>query len=180
MKSVIESKTMWVNVISLVVAVLQLSEVVTIVPPEWNGALAAVLAAANMILRFLTTQPVIMATPDTARTLTLTGDTQRGEPWKPGGKGLLILVCAVTLAGCSAKQQQVAVQADAVTLAALSGVQDTIDTLCEQKTIEVVPLFTAVAQMVDSVIELVPEAHRPSLLSRLQAIINGVFKEVGQ
>jgi hypothetical protein len=50
------SKTLWFNLLSALVAVLQLQEVVTLVPAQYGSALAALIAVCNVGLRLITSQ----------------------------------------------------------------------------------------------------------------------------
>jgi hypothetical protein len=141
MKSALVSKTIWVNVISLILAVLQLSEVVTFVPPAYNGLMAAVLSVLNLVLRFLTTQPVTLATPAGAQRAMYAAAAKTNAtlkhvpPHRGGNSSALILLVGLSLsaAGCAARQQQIALHADQAVHATLAGVQDTVDALCVQK-----------------------------------------------
>lgn len=67
MKPWYQSKTLIVNVIMFVVAVLEVQEVIDIVPPAWGGALAAIVAIANIGLRTITTQPLTFTEPPKQR-----------------------------------------------------------------------------------------------------------------
>jgi hypothetical protein len=53
-----------------------------------------------------------------------------------GGTGMFLLVASLALAGCGVKQQQVALQVDRTVHAGLSGVQDVVDNLCDQKVMQ--------------------------------------------
>lgn len=64
-KSFAVSKTVWANLIGVVLSVLQYAGY--LFPPEWNAVLPAVIAILNIILRFLTGQPIVLDTPGTER-----------------------------------------------------------------------------------------------------------------
>ncbi|MBA3578913.1 MAG: hypothetical protein H0W42_02910 [Gemmatimonadaceae bacterium] len=63
MKSVFASKTIWLNVITLLVAMSELTDVTALVPNEYHATFLAVVALLNVILRTLTTQAVVLDTP---------------------------------------------------------------------------------------------------------------------
>lgn len=70
-------------------------------------------------------------------------DYQRSHPDyrrnHTGGTGMFIGIIALaglTLAGCSAKQQQIALQADRAVHGGLAAVQDTVDGLCDNKVMQ--------------------------------------------
>jgi hypothetical protein len=52
------SKTMWTNIISAGVMVLQSTELVTIVPPTWTEEFALAIFVLNLALRWVTTGSV--------------------------------------------------------------------------------------------------------------------------
>ena len=58
MKSLFATKTFWVNVISGVVAFLEGQQFIDIVPDQHEPEIAAVVFALNIVLRYITTQPV--------------------------------------------------------------------------------------------------------------------------
>jgi len=81
-KSIWTSKTFWVNVISGMVMFLQGQEVITLIPPKYVPYEAAAVFGLNIILRYITTQPVTLSSPNrlsivllaiTLGTTTLTG-----------------------------------------------------------------------------------------------------------
>lgn len=61
-KSIFASKTFWTNVLALAVlligVVIEQNASNPVLPKDWEGWLAMVLAAANVVLRFITSQPV--------------------------------------------------------------------------------------------------------------------------
>jgi len=63
--SVLSSRTMWVNAAALLVAVLSLTEVVTIIAPRFIPTYTALLAILNLALRMLTVRPVVLSAPGT-------------------------------------------------------------------------------------------------------------------
>lgn len=52
----LKSKTMWLNAITLVLAILSLPEIVAVLPVVWLPILAIINAVGNLILRTLTNQ----------------------------------------------------------------------------------------------------------------------------
>lgn len=58
--SVLSSRMMWVNGLALLVAVIVLPEVGSLVPERFVPIYSALLAIANLVLRFLTVRPVAM------------------------------------------------------------------------------------------------------------------------
>jgi hypothetical protein len=60
-KSLFASKTVWVNVISAVVMFLEGQEFLNVIPDTWEALLAALVFGLNIILRFITTQPVTIS-----------------------------------------------------------------------------------------------------------------------
>jgi hypothetical protein len=58
MKKFYESKTLWFNVITVLLAVLALPELVSLIPEDSMPYIALANGIGNMILRFLTTQPI--------------------------------------------------------------------------------------------------------------------------
>ena len=58
-----ESKTVWVNVLSVLVLALNSTDVISIFPPSWTPRLAGLLALANIVLRFVSSQPVTLTRP---------------------------------------------------------------------------------------------------------------------
>jgi len=63
--SVLSSRTMWFNAANFLVAVLSLTEVVTLIPPRYMPVQAAVVAIGNMWLRTLTVRPTAFTLPGT-------------------------------------------------------------------------------------------------------------------
>ncbi len=63
MKSVFASKTIWLNVITLLIAISELTDVTALVPNAYHATFLAVVALLNVILRTMTTQTLIMDTP---------------------------------------------------------------------------------------------------------------------
>lgn len=60
------SSTLWANLLVLIVAIATLPEVQAIPAPEWvPKVLAAAAAIGNIVLRFITVQPVAMSTQPT-------------------------------------------------------------------------------------------------------------------
>ena len=55
----LKSKTVWLNLITAILAILAVPEVSTLIPPEWFKYIAAINIIGNIILRvFFTTQPI--------------------------------------------------------------------------------------------------------------------------
>ena len=61
--SILSSRTFWVNVIALIVAILSATEVVVLIPPRYLSIYGAVLAAGNIFLRMVTVRPVALILP---------------------------------------------------------------------------------------------------------------------
>lgn len=61
--SVFNSRTMWLNTIALLVAVLSMSEVLVLIPPAYLPIYTMVTAVLNMILRTQTVRPVAFTSP---------------------------------------------------------------------------------------------------------------------
>lgn len=57
-KSFLNSRVFWINAGVALVALLQTTDVVRIIPGRWQGQIAAIVATVNIVLRFTTTQPV--------------------------------------------------------------------------------------------------------------------------
>lgn len=62
-KSFWTSKTFWFNALTLIVFVFTLPEVAAIVPENWWKYILAGNAVINVILRFLTSQPIVNPPP---------------------------------------------------------------------------------------------------------------------
>lgn len=60
------SKTLWTNIISALIMLLQSTELVTIVPTTWTEEFALAIFVLNMILRAVTTG-MVTATAESAR-----------------------------------------------------------------------------------------------------------------
>lgn len=76
-KSIFSSATFWVNAGMFFLAALELTEVTTIIPNEWNGAIGAVAALVNLALRFKTTRPVAMIAPGNTKAVQVKSLPQR-------------------------------------------------------------------------------------------------------
>jgi len=61
--SILSSRTFWLNAVALFVAACSLTEVVTIIPLRFMPTYSAVVAIANMGLRYLTVRPVAWIAP---------------------------------------------------------------------------------------------------------------------
>ena len=57
-KPIYKSKTLWLNVIALVLLALATPEIVGVLPADWREEIAAAAAFLNILNRFLTVQPV--------------------------------------------------------------------------------------------------------------------------
>lgn len=53
-----QSKTVWINAVAIFAAILESTEIVDLIPADWQAAIPALLAVANIILRTVTHQPV--------------------------------------------------------------------------------------------------------------------------
>ena len=65
--SIFSTKTFWLNTLAFVVAILSLTEVVQIIPPQFMGIYGAALAMANVGLRMLTVRPAVVMMPGETR-----------------------------------------------------------------------------------------------------------------
>lgn len=79
-KSALLSKTIWINIASFIVAAGELTEVINIIPPTWEGAGAAVLALINLALRMFTVRPVAMIGPNDVKAVSVS--PAEGSPKK--------------------------------------------------------------------------------------------------
>jgi len=61
--SILSSRTVWLNAVAGVVAILSLTEVVVLVPLKFMPLYSAVLAVANIGLRAITVRPVAFIAP---------------------------------------------------------------------------------------------------------------------
>lgn len=58
MKSLFATKTFWVNLISGAVALLESQELLNVIPDVYEAGLVVVVFGLNIVLRYITTQPV--------------------------------------------------------------------------------------------------------------------------
>jgi hypothetical protein len=59
MKSIFESKTVWLNIIAFILLVLALPQFISVIPAVWIPYIALITAVLNGILRiFFTSQPI--------------------------------------------------------------------------------------------------------------------------
>jgi hypothetical protein len=63
--SLLSSRTFWFNAATLVLAALQLTEVVTLIPPRFLPLQLAIVAVGNVWLRTLTVRPAAFIAPGT-------------------------------------------------------------------------------------------------------------------
>jgi hypothetical protein len=63
--SILSSRTFWFNAVSLFLAVLQLTEIVTLIPPRFLPLQLAIVAIGNMWLRTVTVRPAAFIAPGT-------------------------------------------------------------------------------------------------------------------
>jgi len=63
--SIFSSRTAWFNAANLLLAVLQLNEVVTLIPPKYLPLQAAIVAVVNVWLRAVTVRPAAFIAPGT-------------------------------------------------------------------------------------------------------------------
>lgn len=59
------SKTFWINFVTFLVGVLQLTDVVAVIPSKYNPQVLACLGIMNMGLRFMTQRPITVSMPGT-------------------------------------------------------------------------------------------------------------------
>jgi hypothetical protein len=64
--SVLNSRTMWMAVATVLVGLLALPEVVAIIPLRYLPALTALIGAINFVLRMVTVRPVAFIAPGTS------------------------------------------------------------------------------------------------------------------
>jgi len=62
-KSILVSRTFWINAISLVVSVLSATDVIAVIPARYAPMVAALVAALNIYLRTITVRPVALIAP---------------------------------------------------------------------------------------------------------------------
>ena len=65
-KSFLQSKMIWWNVLALVVTVAGTTAFQATLPPSWLVYDVAVAAVGNIVLRFITTQPITVSLPSGA------------------------------------------------------------------------------------------------------------------
>lgn len=70
--SVFNSRTMWLNAIAVLVAILSMSEVLVLVPPRYLPVYTMLTAVLNMILRTQTVRPVAFSSPGSATPVQVT------------------------------------------------------------------------------------------------------------
>lgn len=63
-KSWYSSKTVIVAIITIVLGVLAMPEVSQLIPQEYLGIILSVVGVLNLILRFLTSQPIVNPPPE--------------------------------------------------------------------------------------------------------------------
>lgn len=61
MKTLWLSKTFWVQNLTILIGILEASEVVSLVPAEYQGHFLVMIGVMNIILRVLTSMPVTLA-----------------------------------------------------------------------------------------------------------------------
>ena len=64
--SVFNSRTMWLNAIAVLVAILSMTEVITLIPPKYLPTATMITAVLNMILRTQTQRPIAFTSPGSA------------------------------------------------------------------------------------------------------------------
>lgn len=62
-KSALVSKTLWFNIVALIVAAAQSKDILALLPPKYLGVTAAIITLGNMILRFNSVRPIAFLTP---------------------------------------------------------------------------------------------------------------------
>lgn len=55
------SKTFWVNLITTVIALLTILPEQPVIPPEWQPYILLAVGILNVVLRFLTNQPISLS-----------------------------------------------------------------------------------------------------------------------
>jgi hypothetical protein len=68
-KSIFVSKTFWFNAITMVIAMLEATDVINVLPPNTMKYVAAFIAAGNIVLRRITDTPVRVMAPNTVMTV---------------------------------------------------------------------------------------------------------------
>jgi hypothetical protein len=77
--SLFTTKTFWLNFVAFVVAILSLTEVVTLIPARYMALYGAVVAILNTGLRLLTVRPAFIMAPGETRSV----EVQKIGPPKP-------------------------------------------------------------------------------------------------
>lgn len=70
-KSVFNSRTLWFNVASFVIAISELTEVTSIIPDDWRPGLAALVAMINVALRLYSVRPVAFVSPGDTKSVSV-------------------------------------------------------------------------------------------------------------
>lgn len=90
-QSIFVSKTFWINLAGIVIAVLQANDVIAVLPPSTLKYTGAVIAVINIVLRFATVRPVALIAPGDSKPVevplipdTTPPSTRRGGGY-PGG-----------------------------------------------------------------------------------------------
>jgi len=65
--SIFSSRTFWLNAAALIVTLLSATDVIAIVPVRYVPMTAALVAAVNIVLRFLTVRPVALILPGSTK-----------------------------------------------------------------------------------------------------------------
>lgn len=60
-----KSRTMWFNLLNVVLMIASLTEIITIIPVEWVDYWLAAVAVGNILLRMDTSRPLVLKNPYT-------------------------------------------------------------------------------------------------------------------
>jgi hypothetical protein len=63
--SIFSSRTFWLNLVALVVAILSATDVAAIIPARFLPLASAIIAAGNICLRLVTVRPAVLIAPGT-------------------------------------------------------------------------------------------------------------------
>lgn len=126
-----KSRTIWVNVLALTVQVL--GHASGVLPPEWAPYITAALAVLNLVLRFLTTTPLVPGPTPTPDPNVPTPDPSPAEPLLDLVRKVIEAIIAKKLPATEAKPLLLAKVAAAVDEAETFDQSEVSDLLKELK-----------------------------------------------